>query len=249
MNEMNKGLRGCICLICFKPNDIWIEFLSKFNLYDVYVIIDDNEGQYVDKYKAFSGVRLVQIDNMEPDVNGFTNTDFKKNGRGWAKALYYFSSVQLGYRNVWFIEDDVFLYGESTILNIDNDGGSADLLTTTYEVNPTGKRDYWHWKDFEIKLPPPYYSCMCCAVRMSARLLACIKQYANINNTLFFHEAVSPTLCHYYKFNHVVVPQLKNIIYMNTYTDGDIDVDNLYHPVKDITRHARWRLLLLPGLQ
>ena len=245
MNEMSATAH-CICLICFKPKDVWIEFLSKFRSYDVYVIIDDNDGQYADRYKAFSNVRLIQIDNMESDVNGFTNTDFKKNGRGWSKALYYFSSVQLAYKNVWFIEDDVFLYGESTIRNIDNRLAStaADLLTTTYEVNATGKRDYWHWMDFEIKLPPPYYSCMCCAVRMSSRLLSCIKQYANINNTLFFHEAVSPTLCHYHNFNHVVVPELKNIIYMNNYNDDDIDADNLYHPVKDITKHTRWRLLL-----
>ena len=30
---------NCICLICFKPNDIWIEFLSKFTKYDIFIIV------------------------------------------------------------------------------------------------------------------------------------------------------------------------------------------------------------------
>ena len=36
----------CISLICYKPNDIWVEFLSKFTKYDIYLIIDDNSKDY-----------------------------------------------------------------------------------------------------------------------------------------------------------------------------------------------------------
>ena len=46
--------KTCVCLICFKPNDIWIEFLSKFTKYDVFIIIDDNSKDYKDKYFKFT---------------------------------------------------------------------------------------------------------------------------------------------------------------------------------------------------
>ena len=41
---MNKN--NCVCLICYKPNDIWIDFLSKFTKYDIYIVIDDNSADY-----------------------------------------------------------------------------------------------------------------------------------------------------------------------------------------------------------
>ena len=45
---------NCICLICYKPNDIWFDFLSKFTKYDIYIIIDDNTKDYKEQYSIFS---------------------------------------------------------------------------------------------------------------------------------------------------------------------------------------------------
>lgn len=42
--EMNNT--NAVCLICHKPNDIWLGFLSKFTSYDIYVVVDDNSQQY-----------------------------------------------------------------------------------------------------------------------------------------------------------------------------------------------------------
>ena len=36
-------MNNCICLICFKPNEIWLDFLATFIKYDIYLIIDDND--------------------------------------------------------------------------------------------------------------------------------------------------------------------------------------------------------------
>ena len=43
---MNKN---CLCLICYKPNDVWIDFLSKFTNYTLYILIDDNSIDYKEK--------------------------------------------------------------------------------------------------------------------------------------------------------------------------------------------------------
>jgi len=32
----------------------------------------------------------------------------------WDRALYYFSVINKNYENIWFLEDDVFIYGEET---------------------------------------------------------------------------------------------------------------------------------------
>jgi len=91
---------NCICLICYKPNDIWIDFLSKFTKYDIYIIIDDNSIQH-DK---LSNINIIQINDNECIKNGFVNMNFtiKKDVTSWEKAIYYFSTINTRYNNVWF---------------------------------------------------------------------------------------------------------------------------------------------------
>ena len=243
---MNKN---CLCLICYKPNDVWIDFLSKFKNYTLYILIDDNSIDYKEKYSKCSQLNIIQINNEESKRNGFMNTDFKENGDGWSKALYYFSSIFTEYNYVWFIEDDVFLNDESTLLNIDSQYYDIDLLTSTVTENIQGKKDDWHWSWIDIKLPTPHYNAMCCASRMSNSVLSKIKEYANKHKTLYFHEALSPTLCHFYKYSHKSPKELVNIIWRRTYEDKDIDKNNLYHPVKDITKHTYYREMLAAFLE
>ena len=90
---------------------------------------------------------------------------------------------------------------------------------------------------------------MCCASRMSNSVLSKIKEYANKHKTLYFHEALSPTLCHFYKYSHKSPKELVNIIWRRTYEDKDIDKNNLYHPVKDITKHTYYREMLAAFLE
>jgi hypothetical protein len=234
----------CVCLICYKPNDIWIDFLSKFTNYDLYILIDDNSKDYKEQYSKFSQLTILQINNEESKSKGFIATDFKENGEGWSKALYYFSSICKDLKFVWFIEDDVFLNDESALLNIDSQYTDIDLLTSTVSENIQGKKDDWHWSWIEIKLPPPYYNAMCCASRMSNSILSKIKEYATKHNTLYFHEALSPTLCHFYKYSYKCPRELVNIIWRRTYEDKDIEENNLYHPVKDIPKHIYYREML-----
>lgn len=55
----------CVCLICYKPNSNWIDFLQKFTKYDIYIIIDDNSINYKQQYSNFININIIQINNEE----------------------------------------------------------------------------------------------------------------------------------------------------------------------------------------
>jgi hypothetical protein len=208
------------------------------------MIIDDNSKDYKEQYVSFNNINIVQIKNEESIKNGFLNTDFKRNGHGWNKALYYFSTIYINYSYVWFIEDDVFFNNEKTLMDIDSQYSSIDLLTTVFRENKLGKKDHWHWHWIDIQFPPPYLAAMCCASRMSLCVLLKIKEYANTYKTLYFHEALSPTICQFYKYTYKCPIELRYIIYRRDYEDTDINETHLFHPIKDISKHTYYRTML-----
>jgi hypothetical protein len=240
---MNKN---CVCLICHKPTDIWVDFLSKFTNYDVYIIIDDNSKDYKSQYSEFHNINIIQIKDEECKKNGFVDMNFtiKKDITAWEKSIYYFSTINTEYNKVWFFEDDVFFYDEKSLLNIDSNYENSDLLSNSYTENISGHKKDWHWHRIHIKFPPPYYGAMVCCVRMSSDLLSKIRNYANEHNTLFFLEALFPTICKRNNMKYDTPTKLKNIIYRKTYKDKDIDANNIYHPVKDIKKHKYYRDML-----
>jgi len=187
---------NCVCLICFTPNDIWFDFLSKFTKYDIYIIIDDNSKDYKEEYSKFSNIYIIQINDKDCLESGFINMNFTMNKlvTSWEKAMYYFSTINTDYNKVWFFEDDVFFFNEQSLISIDSIYNNSDLLSNTYYENPNGLKNYWNWYIINIEFEPPYYRAMVCCVRMSLQLLFKIKEYAKKYNTLFFLEALFPTL-------------------------------------------------------
>ena len=240
---MNKN---CIYLICFKPNDLWFDFLSKFTKYDIYIIVDDNSTDYKEPYSTFSNINIIQINNEECKKNGFINMNFtvKKEITAWEKSLYYFSTINTEYKKVWFFEDDVFFYDEESLLHIDSKYDNPDLLSNSYTENVDGNKDDWQWHRIDIRFQPPYYNAMACCVRISSNLLSKIRNYANEHHTLFFLEALFPTICKVNNMKYDTPTEFKNIVYMRTYEDTDIDENNLCHPVKDIAKHKYYRDML-----
>lgn len=238
--------KSCVCLICYKPNIIWFEFLSTFIKYDVYVIVDDNIEDYSAKYSKFKNINIVQIKDEVCESNGFTNMNFiiNKTISGWEKAMYYFSTINTEYEHIWFFEDDVFFYNEDSLCNIDSKYPNSDLLSSPYEENISGQKNYWHWGVIDMNFLPPYYSAMVCCIRVSSCLLSQIKKYASKYKTLFFLEALFPTTCKKYKLQYDTPYELKNIVWRKDYTDEDINKTSLYHPVKDITKHEYYRHML-----
>jgi len=239
----------CICLICLKPTKEWLQFLSRFRTYHIYIVIDDNSIHYKTEY---SRLHFIQIQERDCRGAGFTDMNFviHKEVSGWEKAVYYFSTINRGYERVWFIEDDVFFYDEDTLLQIDAKFAASDLLTNSYTENLTGSKDTWHWSKIQIELSPPYYSAMVCATRMSRALLSKIGDYAFENKSLFFLEALFPTLCKRHQLQYDTPDELRTIRYRYDYTIRDIDTRSLYHPVKDMGRHRyfRWATGFADGL-
>jgi hypothetical protein len=168
----------------------------------------------------------------------------RKKITGWEKAIYYFSTINLNYDNIWFIEDDVFFYNENTLLNIDLKYPNADLLSKQYTVNINGNKKYWHWRSINIPFAPPYYSAMVCACRMSKKLLSKIKEYTNVHRTMFFLEAMFPTICKRTGLVYHTPEELNGIVWRKKYTATDLDVKGLFHPIKNKQQHTMYRNLI-----
>lgn len=239
-------VKNCICLICFEPNDMWIKFLSKFNSYDIYICVDDNNIDYKEKYIHYMNIHIIQIKEEDCKNNGFIDTNFaiRKYISGWDKALYYFSKINTNYDNVWFLEDDVFFYNEETLLNIDSKYNDSDMLSNQYYENLLGENTDWLWPKIKIRIPPPYYCAMVCAVRMSKILLSKIKDYANEYMTLFFLEALFSTICKTNNLKYDIPSELWSIAYRRNYNDDELNKSNLYHPIKDMNKHTYYRNML-----
>jgi hypothetical protein len=237
---------NCLCVICLTPSDVWLEFLNKIESYDVYLIVDDNSVDYKEIYKD-SKINIIQIKNEECKENGFIDMNFmvKKEISGWDKAVYYFSNINTKYDNVWFLEDDVFIYDENTLLNMDLKYLDGDLISNRHGENKTGVKDKWHWHRININTTPPYYLCMCCAIRVSKLLLSKISDYATENKTLYFLEALFPTICRTNSLVYHCPEEFKNIVDRRNYTIEDIDKVNLYHPIKDFNVQKFYRNIMM----
>ena len=250
---MNPSIiKNKLALICFKPNDIYLEFLNKFSNYEVYIIIDDNSANYTALYcRKYTNLTFIQIHDKVCKQYGFTNVNkigVKKLISGWDKALCYFA---LNFKNsntnlntkVWFIEDDVFFHNEYTLINIDAKYPDYDLLANSDFKQATNKND-WLWNYIRIKQPGPYYCGMVCATRLSLNVLEEIRLYADLNKELFFLEALLPTLSNP-KIKKCCCPdELKTVVFRHNYNYEEVtNKANIYHPVKDILKHIEFRNL------
>ena len=227
-----------ICVICRKPNQVWVDFLSKFTHYDIYIMVDDNSENYTELFSSFSNINILQVNNEECEKHGFQNMTFcttKKNITAWEKAVYYFSTINTKYQHIWFMEDDVLFYNEQTLLNIDLQYNDHDLLSSSYGENINGSKDTWHWCKINIEFPPPYYCAIGCCVRMSADFIARIKDYANKHKTLFFLEALFPTLCMKYTMKYSTPSEFNRVAFRQNIVS--IDEINIFHPVKQFDKH------------
>jgi hypothetical protein len=234
---------NAICLITFNPKQIWCEFLNSFTKYKIFMIVDDNSCNLSDFINNYSNIIFIKVENEKCKLNGYIDTNFTldKLISGWDKALYYFGIENRNYDLIWFIEDDVLFYNEDTIIQIDNQHICDDLLSNGYSVNNDDNKNDWHWHRININYQPPYYKGMMCAVRFSRKMLSCINDYASKNNTLFFLEALFPTIAikNNLKYNNPI--EFNKIYYRHNFNGEKINKNILYHPVKNLNDHITFR--------
>jgi hypothetical protein len=206
------------------------------------MVVDDNSTTY-----SHPTIQVIQIPEQQSESNKFTKSStvtMRKQTISWDKALFYFSSINTQYKHVWFIEDDVFFHNEQTLINIDKKYSDSDLLCSPDSENKLGLQNVWHWGAIDIRTPPPYYCAMICAVRMSHTMLQKIKEYTQLYHSLFFIEAMFPTICKQNNLRYDSPPELSTVRYVKDYTIENITSANLYHPAKDIAEHILFRQII-----
>lgn len=249
MNELTNPIKNKIALICFKPNNIYLNFLNKFSNYEIYIIIDDNSINYSALYfTKYQNLKFIQIPNKVCHQYGFIHVNtigVKKKVSGWDKALCYFA-LNKTETKVWFIEDDVFFHNEDALLKLDTLYPEYDLLANS-DFKPATNKNDWLWNYIRIKQLGPYYCGMVCATRVSPNVLERIRIYARENNELFFLEALLPTLSKTKAESKEELlcccpDELKTVVYRHNYSHEQVaNKDNIYHPIKDISKHIEFR--------
>lgn len=251
---MNKDFnlsvkKRAIALIVKEPSEIYLDFLARFVSYDIYIIIDSDKSMlhFQKKYKTLN---IIQFDQQLCLNYGYKNVNYigiRKRISGWDKALLFFSVIIPNmYKQVWFIEDDVFFLEENVLTNLDEKYESQDLLANCDFQRQTtnNKEEPWLWSSIDIKVDKPYYCGMMCITRMSKRLLQGIRWYAQRYKTLFFLEALFPTITSHFGLAHFRPEELTTVTYRQEFNE-ETDVSKLkthvFHPVKDIIKHLYLR--------
>jgi hypothetical protein len=226
--------------------------------YDIYIIIDSDKDQTsITELKKYKKLNFVQFDEKHCLNKGYKNVNYigvKKLISGWDKALLFFSVIiPKKYKQVWFIEDDVFFFKEQILTDLDARYPSTDLIANCdFKSQTTNniKEFPWLWSQIDIKIPKPHYSGMMCITRMSNKLLQCIRWYATQYKTLFFLEALFPTLISHFKLSWVQPIELTTVTYRDVFFE---DLDNIkeedqkriethiFHPIKDINKQMQLR--------
>lgn len=231
------------CFLTVTPNKKFYDFIKKLPDTDnIYICIDNNDYNIPD----YDGkIKIIKINNQICINEGFQNTHSKIQGAtSREKALYYFYKNDINYDYIWFIEEDVFIPTIETIKNIDIKYPDSDLLVSDNQIIYK-KQTNWHWslvnRQLRRKISPPYSCAMICAIRCSKKLLEYIFNYAVKYKTLFFCEVMFNTLALHNNLSINTIEELKTIVWRKEWTKNDININNLYHPVKSIENQYELR--------
>jgi hypothetical protein len=237
--DINKKI--AIALLTIEPNKIWLDFLLTFNYnYDVFIFIDNNNIDINLFKNEYSSLNFIQIDNNESIKNGYSNANYiiKIDPTSWDKSLYYFTLINRKYKYVWFIEDDVFINSVNNIINLDLKYCNSDLIVKANNINQDGELSGWyHWKEVKNTLVLPWSMSMVCICRLSDRLLEKIYDFTKKYNKLNFIEFLFNTIALHnnYIINYPI--EFESIVFRNNWDINNININLLYHPIKNINDH------------
>jgi len=83
---------------------------------------------------------------------------------------------------------------------------------------------------------------MVCATRISKPLIDLIKAYATEHKSLYFLEALFPTICKNSNLIYDTPKELNPVLYNNPIQE--LDKLRIFHPVKKLSRQAEFRIQL-----
>ena len=236
-----------ICFLCVNlTNDLIKTAINMLKYgYKVFIMVDNNSIKHPKKIK---NINILQIYDRKSIELGYKNASatLKKNPVTWDKVFYYFSNIDINFKNIWFIEEDVFIPRFNLLLDLDKKYKNEDLLCKqdiSYNTDKLNKFN-WHWNRAKGKIDKPWYRSLMCCHRQSQRLLQRIKDYVDKNGSLLFLEFMINTLAHHNNYNIKTIPNLKTITWKKKYKVDEIKMDNFYHPMKDLKEQEKYRNIL-----
>jgi len=185
---------NAICLVTITPTNEWCDYLNRFTNYKIYIVVDDNNFDYTLYKTMFSNLFFIKFQHESYKVNGYTNTQF--DNTAWDKALYYFAVENTKHKHVWFIDSKLNKCEEQKIIYYDQiyKEKNVDLLYNRFNENRNGYKGYWLWNKIDIKYSNPYYNGDLIVTRLSQNMLSKINEYASQFKSLFYIEALLPTV-------------------------------------------------------
>ena len=154
-------------------------------------------------------------------------------------------------KSVWLIEDDVYFHDEKTLLRIDAQFPTADLLSKQAKPDVANS---WRWghkpyRDYADPYPAAMakVASMVCAVRLSRKLLERIRSFAAKHRAFPFLESFFPMIVRTEKLIHETPPAFRTIVFQPPrqqfeWPADTVDAKHLFHPMKDANRRAALRL-------
>jgi len=253
--------KNFISILCKTPDEIhlefWKQFLSKYKEnYSIFFICDDNEFIIPPFFRSeYKDINIIQLLDKECSDLGYRKSCYatikNKEVTSWDKCLYYFNHINLDYNYLWILEDDVFIPTIDAIPNIDMKYYN-DLLSPQFVINTEGissKKNRWTnlhvniMKDSNISLP--WARSMACAIRLSNSFLKIVNQDIQDRKEVLFIECIFFTIALHKNISRALPPELASILWKvknsGAWSVHDINIRNLYHPVKYAPSQAIYR--------
>lgn len=228
-----------IALLCVCPNDRVIEFAKNYaTTHPTYIICDDPNCET----PTLPNITFVKITDEECKSTGYigANPAISKRPSAWDKVILYFCEQNTAPEHVWFIEEDVFVPRADIFKQLDQRYPTADLVTKQH-VKDSEDPSFEFWYDGDGKMERPFYRSLVCATRVSRRLFQKVKELHDSKNTLCFIEIIFSTLAVQNNFTIEKPEELQTIIFRHTWTEGTVNENQLFHPIKDTALHDVYR--------
>jgi hypothetical protein len=252
-----------IVYFCFRPPKEIFDFakLLKNEFYDIFVSVNDNN--YILPDYDVNSIHIIKLDDTEVKNSGYfnSNNNMRNQVSSRDKAFYYFNKINhTDYKNIWFIEEDVFIPSTNTISNIDKKYPDCDYMSNSYyivdnDINNLKKinninqefplveynNDYnfhesWAFYDFNMinYYELPWFKGMTCAIRVSKKFLENIDIFATKNKTLIIDEVLYLTMALHNNLSIITPIELSTIVYRCDFNSIDKITNYLYWDLNDI---------------
>lgn len=243
------------CVVTRRVELVWLRFLEQVRAEmgcEVLIIPDEIWEKDMD-----TAVRVVYYDSQTVKAAGYRNAcviTLHKEITAWDKAIYHFCEVEREYDQVYIVEDDVLIPSVASILSLQEKYPTEDLLChcdNGFYEKDNGNIHTWLWKHAMGKLALPWYASMVCAIRVSNKLLECMRrQVREVSYEIPFIEIAWNTLAHQNGLCVRIIPEFEYIIYRPTSLDSKNYMQYLQqkgwlHPIKRMSEHEEVRSSLL----